>query len=72
MAQVVLNDASVVGDTVTVTGTVDGAPATVQVWLSHLNTLGTLAAKRTYIAAQLKASIPATSTIGLTGAPLTV
>jgi hypothetical protein len=30
-----------VGDTVTVTGTVDGAPATVQVWWSHLLSLPT-------------------------------
>ncbi len=72
MAQVILSDATVVGDVVTCSGTVDGQPSTVTVWLSHLTSLPTFAAKRTYIAAQLKATVPASSTLGLTGAPITV
>lgn len=46
------------GDTVTVLGTVDNVPVSCQVWASHLTTLATAILKRTYVANQLKASVP--------------
>ena len=59
MPQVTILRAQTVGDAVTVTGTVDGVPAQVQVWKSHLNTLSTKAARVTYVAQQLKAAADA-------------
>jgi hypothetical protein len=67
---VVIQSASVQGDTVTVTGTVDGSPVTVTVWLSYLNTLATNGAKVNYVAQQLAAALPVASAIGLTGTVL--
>lgn len=72
MAVVTIDNVDVVGDTVTVTGTVDGVQVTIQVWASHLSTLPTKVQKRTYVAQQLKAVVPAHSTIDLSGTPLTV
>ena len=62
MATVKLVSATVVGEQVTVTGTVDGAEVTVTVWKSHLVTLTTKAAKVAYVAAQMKAQAPAAPT----------
>lgn len=61
MATVILQDGLLNGDEVRVTGTVDGVEVSVRVWKSHLDTLSTLAAKRAYVAAQLKAAAPAAS-----------
>ena len=74
MAQVMIQSASRVGDAVTVVGTVDGTSAQALVWLSHLQTLPTLLAKRTYIAQQLAAQVPAVIDLSsqFTGTPITV
>lgn len=60
-ATVVITGADINGDDVIASGTVDGNPAQVHVWLSHLNSLSTLAAKKTYVAQQLKLSADATA-----------
>ena len=74
MAQVVIQSASRNGDAITVVGTGDGVSVQAQVWLSHLQTLPTPLAKRTYIAQQLAAQVPAVIDLSsqFTGAPITV
>jgi hypothetical protein len=65
--------ASANGDDVTVTGTVDGVVVQIHVWKSHLTQLGTKAAQRAYVAAQLKAAAPAAPTsVDLAGTPITI
>lgn len=64
--------AKVSGDDVVISGTVDGVPVEGHVWLSHLNTLSTKAAKRAYVAAELKKLVPVVSTVDLTGTPITL
>ena len=75
MAVIDILQATVDGDAVAVTGTVDGKPYATQVWLSHLNTLGTKAARRAYVAAQLKARADRDAPkapIDLSGTPITL
>ncbi len=62
MATVMIIRALLSGDEVTVTGTVDGEEQTVRVWKSHLDTLSTRGQKVAYVAAQLKAMVPAKAT----------
>ena len=65
--------ATVDDDDVTVVGLVDDVEVTIHVWKSHLDTLGTKAAKRAFIAQQLKAATPKTKAIlDLSGADITV
>lgn len=55
MTHVVIDEpAEVLGDAVTVTGTVDGVSVTVTVWKSHLDTLPDKAAMVQYCAERLK------------------
>jgi hypothetical protein len=56
-----------VGDTVTVAGTVDGAPATVQVWWSHLLSLPDNAARKQYAAQQLVFQVAQSTPVPITG-----
>ena len=70
MAQVIIPNATsaiIVGDDVAVSGTVDGVAVTVHCWLSHLNTLGTKAAKAAYVAGLMKTAAVAPSTVDLAG-----
>jgi hypothetical protein len=67
--------ATVIGDAVTITGTVNGKTYTVNAWLSHINSLANKAAKRTYVAGLLNAAYNAdpsnaSTTIDLTGTPI--
>lgn len=57
MAHIIVQTATRNGDDVTVTGTVDGVPATVHVWWSHLSTLANKAAMVAYVAPLLKAAV---------------
>lgn len=73
MTQIDIQSATLSGDAVTITGTVDGVEVVVSVWKSHLDTLATKPLKRSYVAAQLKAAAPAApATIDLTGAVITL
>jgi hypothetical protein len=56
-----------VGDAVTVTGTVDGQPATVQVWFSHLASLPDVPTRRQYVAQQLVNALPQSTPVPITG-----
>jgi hypothetical protein len=56
-----------VGDAVTVTGTVDGQPATVQVWFSHLASLPDVPTRRQYVAQQLVNALPQSVPVPITG-----
>ena len=70
MAQVIIpnaTSATVNGDDVTISGTVDGVAVSVHCWLSHLNTFGSKAAKGVYVAALMKAAAQAPSTVDLSG-----
>ena len=68
MAQVIIPNATsavISGDAVTISGTVDGVPVSVQCWLSHLNTLAGNGPKATYVAGLMKAVAAAPSTVDL-------
>ena len=64
---VVVLSADRVGDSVTVSGTVDGVPATVQVWASHLNSLPDVPSRRQYVAQQLVNALPQSTPVPITG-----
>lgn len=55
MAQIVVTSASLSGDQVTVAGTVDGVPVSVQCWQSQLAGLANKAARQTYVGGLMKA-----------------
>jgi hypothetical protein len=64
---VVILSADRVGDAVTVSGTVDGQPATVQLWASHLATMPDNLTRRQYAAQQLVNALPQSVPVQITG-----
>jgi hypothetical protein len=69
MASVTVTRVERRGDRLTIVGTVDDVPARAECWKSHVDTLGTNAAKLSYAAGLLKtAADEATpATVALTG-----
>lgn len=73
MARITIDKATINGDSVEIEGTVDTIAVVIRVWLSHLNTLANKAAKRSYVAQELKRNAPiAPITLDLSGAPIDV
>ena len=50
-----------VDDQISIVGSVDGVAVNIKIWQSHLQTLLTLADKKTYIAQQMLAALPSVS-----------
>lgn len=55
----VIQSVTHIGDTATVTGTVDGVPVTVQCWFSALTSLPSANAVQTFLAGLMLAAMPA-------------
>lgn len=56
---VIISSVTSVGDTCTVTGTVDGTPVTTQVWLSALGKFATALLAQSFLASAMVAALPA-------------